>query len=170
MKKILAFLLITLFSFFTLRTSQADNTFKVLFIGSLSGDVAMLGVSAQNSIRLFLEENKNTKVEVTYEDDQCKPSNTVSIYQRVKALRRPDLVINTGSQTSLALVPVLERDSVPLIAIASDGNISKDKQFAVNLWVTPSEEAKIVTKELKRKKISKTVHLALPSFLIFRQS
>ena len=72
------------------------------------------------------------------------------------------------SNVQQAIAPILENKEIPLIAIATDEEISKNKKYAVNFWVTPDEEARLLIKESLRRgykniALFTTIHLGTMS-------
>ncbi len=140
-----------LFTIFTIPSlSYADQKkIKVLAILPLSGEMAALGDSGKSGMLLALEKSPN--VDLQFEDDSGAPKNTVSALQKHLATEMPSIVITASSGTSKAIAPILENKKIPLIAIATDEEISKNKKYAVNFWVTPDEEARLLIKESLRR-------------------
>jgi len=135
-------------------SSQADDKFRVGVILGLSGEGANIGASCKNGITLGLESLKGpvrSKIEVLYEDDQMKPKNAVSAFNKLVNVDKVDVVITFSSSTSKAIAPLAERKELPVIAIASDPAIVRDREWVFNFWVTPEVQAKLLMKQLAKR-------------------
>ncbi|HMO17600.1 MAG TPA: ABC transporter substrate-binding protein [Oligoflexia bacterium] len=157
---IIPFLLVLVISGKALSVASTPKS-KVLVILPLSGSLSPIGASVKNGIELALE--KVRSVEVFFEDDSGVPKNTVSALQKYLSTNRPHVVITASSGTSKAIAPILEKEKLPLIAIATDEEISRDRSYAVNFWVTPDTQAKLLVNEASRRGYKKiaifsTVH------------
>jgi branched-chain amino acid transport system substrate-binding protein len=130
----------------------AGDKFEVLAILPLSGDLASIGEAVKNGIELSLSQNNGRDVlSVHFEDDAGLPKNTVSALLKQKALKKPDVIITVSSATSKAISPITEKMKIPLIAIATDEEISKGKEYAFNFWLTPDDAVELLFEEAKRR-------------------
>lgn len=118
-----------------------QKRYRVAIILPLSGQFASLGNYVKNGIDLALSElplENRDKLEIVFEDDQFNPTSTISAYHRINSLNKVNSVWVIGSPTANALSPITERDKTILMAIgASDGNITRNKDYAFIHWVTP---------------------------------
>ncbi|MCB0324946.1 MAG: ABC transporter substrate-binding protein [Bdellovibrionales bacterium] len=136
---------------------QADAKAEPARVGvilPLTGDIAVIGGACKNGMELAyaeLDPEERAKFELVFEDDQGQPKNTISAFQRLAAAGPLHAVVTASSGTSKSLVPLTERAKVPLIAIASDPAVSRDKEYAVNFWVTPETEVAKLLGEVKAK-------------------
>jgi ABC-type branched-subunit amino acid transport system substrate-binding protein len=147
MKKLIT-LLIYLITFSTSIVAEV-NKIKILTILPLTGEIAVLGDAVRNGITMAKISSK--EIELYFEDDAGLPKNTVSAIQKYLSTNRPNVVITASSGTSKAIAPLLEKEQIPLIAIATDEEISKNRKYVVNFWVTPDEEAKVLVGEALRR-------------------
>ena len=149
-----------LISIFLVTNSHAEPKVKVLAILPLSGEIAALGNSGKNGMLMALE--KSPDIDLQFEDDSGSPKNTVSALQKHLSTSRPTIVIAASSGTSKAISPILEKEQIPLIAIATDEEVSKGKKYVVNFWVTPDEEAELLIKGVRLGGGIKTLRSFLP--------
>ncbi len=132
----------------------ADQPLEIGVIVALSGDGAGLGQSLKNGIEMGLKElsaDDRAKLHFSFEDDGMVQKNTISAFHKLKSIKRLDSIITFSSGTSNALVSLTERNRIPLLALASDSKVSRDKSFAFNFWVTPQTEAVVLVEEIKRR-------------------
>jgi branched-chain amino acid transport system substrate-binding protein len=144
----------------------AGAKLKVGVILALSGEGAPPGTSLQNGMTLALgklkKEDRET-IELIFEDDQMIPKNAVDAFTKLLVADEVQAVVNFSSATASALGPIAERKQVPLIAIASDPSICRDKKYVMNFLVMPGAETKVIVPEaIKRgyKRIARitTIH------------
>jgi len=152
MKKILFVFLIVLFPIFGQATTEP--TFNVGAIMALSGDGAGYGEALRNGMEMALSDlpvELRDKIKIHYEDDVLVSKNTITAFQKLSSTIPLDAVIAFSSGTSNAVVSSTERAGVPLLAIASDHQVCKDKKYAFNFWVTPDEESGAVYREVLKR-------------------
>lgn len=141
----------SIFFFRVVENVFAESTVKLGVIVPLTGEAANLGRACQNGLSLAEEAFRatagNPSFEVVYEDDANIPAQTLTAYRRL-AQRRMTAIVSLTSGPSLAIAPLAERDQLPLIAIASDPAVSNGRNFSINFWVTPKEEARRLSAEL----------------------
>ena len=133
-------------------TQIASGQIKVGVILPLTGDLASLGENAKNGAMLAyqnLSAEKQKNIQLLFEDDQFKPQNTVSAFNKLVDIDKVNIVICFTSGPCNAVAPLAEQKQVPLIAVASDPKIQRDKKFVVRLEIAPSEEAKQLLNHLQ---------------------
>ena len=124
----------------------------------LSGPGATYGIGCRNGVLLALEELKdkiNGRFKIVFEDDQNSPTRTISSLRKLNAVSKTEFVLTFASNTSNALSPLADRENFIHFALATDPLVVKGKKNAFNYWVTPSEEAKTLVAELKRRNIKR---------------
>lgn len=127
---------------------------RIAVIAALSGEAASFGAAVSGGITLALEKlpsELKDKFEIVYEDDRLDPKQTIAAYHRLSTAGKPSAVLTISSGTSKALAPLVERDQVPTIAIASDPKINGDRNWVVNFWVKPEVEAELAIAEAVRR-------------------
>jgi ABC-type branched-subunit amino acid transport system substrate-binding protein len=125
---------------------------EVLAILPLSGDMANLGVAIKNGLLLGIEQSDSEdRINIRFEDDGGLPKNTISALMKQKSVNNPDVIITASSATSKSIAPLVEKMKVPLIAIATDEEISKGRSYVMNFWVTPEDTIDLLIKEAKRR-------------------
>ncbi len=148
----------------TNKTSQNDKqeTIKIGVILPLTGDMAHLGEGVKNSLTLAMKDKKTTKYkyDVVYEDDQLNPKMTASAVNKLINIDKVSAVISFTSGSGNVVTPVAETNKVVHFGIASDANIAKGEYNFMH-WTPPSEEAKLVVEEFKKRGIKKIATIAL---------
>ena len=127
---------------------------KIGVILPLSGDSASIGISIRNGIELALEkipEDARSKIHLIFEDDQFSPPRTLSAFQKLTSVDRIDFLITAYSGQSKAVAPLSEQKRIPQLAIASDPEIVRERNYVVNFWVTPEEESRVAIEEALRR-------------------
>jgi len=135
-----------------------NEPIKIGVIAPLSGDLASLGQGVKNGAMLSygdLTKSQKEKIELLFEDDQFNPKNTVTAFNKLVDIDKAEVIICLASGPCNAIAPLAEEKKIPLIAIASDPKIQKNKDFVVRLEIAPSQEAKILLGHIKEKKYKK---------------
>lgn len=157
MLRILISQLFFLFCFFpyVFADSYKGKPLKVGFIGSFSGPAQVYGDSAKNGFELALDELGRDWIKVYYEDDQFKPSLTVSAFNKLANINKVDLLISVGSTPSNAIAPLAQSRRIPLIAWASDRKVSLNRSFVFRSYPSGYAEGKAAAIEAKRRQYDK---------------
>ena len=150
------FLTLGFFESFAAAQSPFEKTkpLRVGFIISLSGDGAALGEALKNGFELGLEKvspETRAKMDIKFEDDGLVTKNTLSAFQKLMASGGLDAVVSFSSGTSKALAPLTEPKGITLLAIASDFNVVKGRDYAFNFWVTPDIATTELIKEVEKR-------------------
>ncbi|MCB0332640.1 MAG: ABC transporter substrate-binding protein [Bdellovibrionales bacterium] len=148
----LVFILLSLFCLSPLLHAEGKPTIGVLL--PLSGDGASIGKSFQNGILLGYEnlpKELQDKISIVFEDDGLQSVRTVAALRKLQSTENLIAVLTFSSGTSHAIAPIVEKAKLPLVAIASDPRIVKDKDWVVNFWVTPEEENRVLLPEALRR-------------------
>jgi branched-chain amino acid transport system substrate-binding protein len=158
-------LIITLLTFLNSQASadQAIEPFKIGVILPLSGEAASVGQAIKNGLTLGYEklpDDLQKKISLFYEDDGLNPTNTISAFHKLLNTKNIQAVINASSGTGKALAPIVEKYSVPLLAIATDPEIVKGKKYVVNFWVTPEQLVKVAVPALIKRHYQKIARIA----------
>lgn len=109
------------------------NTFKVGVILPLTGALAEYGMAAKNGIELAVKENPEifSRVKFVYEDSQYDNYKAISSYQKLKNIDGVSVAYVWGYGPNQALVPIVERDKFPLIAVSAERSVSLDKKYTL---------------------------------------
>lgn len=137
------------------RQPKEEGVIKIGAILPLTGELASLGQSGKNGALLAfqnLTSEQQKKIQLLFEDDQFDPKNTISAFNKLISIDKVDVLICLASGPCNAIAPLAEGQKVPLIAIASDPKIQKDKNFVVRLEIAPSEEVKVLINYIESKK------------------
>jgi branched-chain amino acid transport system substrate-binding protein len=100
---------------------------KVIHVAALlpiSGPASYFGVQDKQGMELALEELSGGingyKLEIHYEDSACSPLPATQAVKRVLDGAKPDIVLGEEcSDASLAIMPILEQEEVPLLNAGS---------------------------------------------------
>jgi branched-chain amino acid transport system substrate-binding protein len=97
--------------------SETPEPIRIGYVGSLSSFAASYGQATLEGAQLAVEElNASSKqVELTIEDDQSIPKNSVSSYVKLTSVNRVQGVIG-GTWWANAFVKNAERDGIPLLS------------------------------------------------------
>ncbi len=146
--------------FLNLATAQAapekltPEKLRVGVIASLTGEAASIGDACKNGIEFGLSKLKpevRERLEVFYEDDQFAPQRSIAALNKLVENNKIQAVVNFSSGTGKALAPLTEEKRLPFISISTSPEISRDRKFAVNFWVTPETEAQAAFDEMKKR-------------------
>jgi len=103
-----------------------DDVIKIGAILPLTGATAQYGESLRDGMELAKEElvKKGLNLEIYYEDSAGDPKQAVSAYQNLK-LKDIDIIVSALSRSSMALVPIVNNDKIPLIMTVVSAKMEK---------------------------------------------
>lgn len=150
-KKILAIvvavavIIVAFVIFIVANNRQGSEIIKIGFIGPLSGQNAMIGDGIKNGIQLAAEKYPNVKV--VYEDDQFDAQKGITAFLKLRDIDKVKAVINVTPGTADAIMPLLEKNKLPIIQIAepavnTDDSIFQIMPSGVDLYTDLGELAK----------------------------
>lgn len=129
MKKLIAGTFLLLVSaFFVFQGCDKSSGDEILIgqYGSLTGSEATFGISTDNGLKLAVEEINNSggvlnkKVRLITYDDQGKPSEAVTVVQKLVTKDKVVAVIGeVASSRSKAGAPICQQNKIPMISPAS---------------------------------------------------
>lgn len=149
-------------------SSIFKNDNRILKIGiilPLTGDVASIGEYSQNGAMLAynqLPEKTQEKIKLYFEDDQFKPVNTTTAFNKLAVVDKVNMAVCLGSTQCGSIAPIAEEKQIPLIAVASDNTIQKDKKYVFRLEIAPQEEAKRLLAYLQLKQYERIASVVEP--------
>lgn len=157
---IVALLVLAAFAIFSGLNAENETTnkAKIGIILPLTGDLADLGNGAKNGALLAfknLPAKSQAGFQILWEDDAFDPRNTTTAFQKLVELDNVDAVVCFTSNPCNAVANLAEKKQVPLIAIASDSTIAKNRKFVFRLEISPSEEAKTLAEFIKESKFQR---------------
>lgn len=159
------FVLLTAFILFFQAAAQAENKeepISVLILTSLSGEAASIGEAVQKGFTLGLEKlppQLRNKLNVRYEDDKVLPNESVTAYKRARLDGIPKVVVTVSSGTSKGVAPLCEKDNALLVAIASSKDVVRERDWAVNFWVTPTQQTRVLRQDALQKGITRAARV-----------
>jgi len=134
--------------------TPTKEPYKVGAVLSISGPNAPLGTPEQRAIRLF-EKEINAKgginghpLEVIIEDDESDPAKaSTAVTKLITQMNVLAVVGSSGTGTTLAMSPIVEREQVPLVSCAAGAQITNP----INKWVfrTPPTDTMALQKVLE---------------------
>jgi branched-chain amino acid transport system substrate-binding protein len=99
-----------------------DDTIRVGMIADLTGPLAFVGQQARDGAQLHIDLINarggvhGRKLELIVEDDGYQPARSVAAYRKLVDLDDVFCLIgNVGSPTTQAVIPIVEREKVPLL-------------------------------------------------------
>ncbi|MCB0338456.1 MAG: penicillin-binding protein activator [Bdellovibrionales bacterium] len=138
------------------RAEQAaqDNVLRIGVILPLTGEAASVGQAIQNGMQFAYDQlptESQSRLKIAYEDDGLNPARTISAYRKLLSEQRIDGVVVASSGTSKALAPHVEKDKVPMLAIATDPKVVEGRNYAMNFWVSAESEVSTAIPEARRR-------------------
>lgn len=125
---------------------------KIGVVIPLTGGASSNGDAIRNSVILADEEfDTEDRVKFVFEDDQLKPSLTVSAVNKLINFDQVAGLIVFGSPTSLAINSIAERRRVPMIGLSIVDRVVRDKKYVVKHWVPLLNESNMVNAEVQRR-------------------
>jgi branched-chain amino acid transport system substrate-binding protein len=109
---------------------KEPETIKIGAILPLTGELAEFGVDEKRGMDLAIEEINSggeingKELSIVYEDSKSDPKIAVSALQKLIATVKPPVVFSLGSSISLALAPIIDKNKIVLVAVASTPELS----------------------------------------------
>ncbi len=140
---------------------SAEDQYKIGVSLPLTGEGANVGNACKNGITLAREDlpaDLKEKITVELQDDGMIPKNTVGVVTRFLNVSKVNALIALTSGCSNAVAPIAESKKTPLIAVATDPQIVKNRTYVFSNWVMPETESKLLSSHIIKqgyKKIAK---------------
>lgn len=148
MLKVWFLILITPFILF------AQEPVNIGLILPLSGKASEVGEAMKNGAEMAyasLSDELHSSLKLIYEDDALIPKQTISAFRKLSSQYTISAIINAGSGPGSALAPIAEKMKIPVIAVATDMNVSKDRDYIMNMVTTPAQMAETMHAEAIRR-------------------
>ncbi|MCX7884546.1 MAG: ABC transporter substrate-binding protein [Caloramator sp.] len=120
---LISFLTFSLFSSCNQKSAESNNTIKVGWMGSLTGDQAVWGQCELNTVKMLFEEINakggvlGKKLEVIGYDTKGDPQEAVNVAKRLTTQDKVVTILGPNqSGSAIPIAPVLEASKVPDIA------------------------------------------------------
>ena len=95
---------------------------SVLAFIPLTGPASSYGKEIQNTINLYKDKNPNSKLNIEIVDSQSSGTQTTLAYQQKTLSRKPDIVIGVLSGVIGPLLPMTQKDNIPMVALHSNND------------------------------------------------
>lgn len=112
--------------FAAIQIKKEPKEIRIGAIFPLTGDGAKYGEEAKNGIELAVEELKDTKIRMIYEDDQGTANGAVNAFNKLTAGGKIPMIIGPMySSTALVIAPLVERKGCNSFPISIKPRINK---------------------------------------------
>ncbi len=124
----------------------------------LSGKAASLGAAVRNGMMMAIEEvekrdpHARSRLQFHFEDDGSESKNAIAAFQHLTQQFRLAVVVSAVANSGRVLVPLTERQRLPLISISLDHGICDGTAAAFTFFVSPEELAKQAELQARRSK------------------
>ncbi|MEK7650304.1 MAG: ABC transporter substrate-binding protein [Patescibacteria group bacterium] len=144
-------------------TPVTPTTEKVIKIGAilpLTGPIASAGEFAKQGVELAVKDllAEGKKVEVIFEDNAYDSKVALSAYNKLRTLNKVDVVVVFGSPAAMPLIPIVNQDQVPMLALTAAPAYSTPDDYAFRIVGTADKEAEltadVLIDKLGKKKIA----------------
>jgi ABC-type branched-subunit amino acid transport system substrate-binding protein len=116
--------------------------FKVGVILPLSGPVAPFGEAAKSGLEMSGKENTESVIEYIFEDSRYDPKTSITAFNKLSDIDKPNLIISWGTGPSGAIAPIAEARKTPTILISGDPEINKNKKYVIDFVNNPLDFSK----------------------------
>ncbi len=133
---------------------QERHVFKIAAILPLSGSAAEFGVGNKNGISLAVEEINakgsinHQELSITYHDSQNDPKVSVSEFNKILTMEKPDFLFICMSGISMTLKPMIEQNKIPAFCVAAVPDLTKDSKYMFRMLPTTNYQAQALAKNL----------------------
>jgi branched-chain amino acid transport system substrate-binding protein len=125
---------------------------KIGAILPLSGNTAWLGEQHKWGIDLAVEQINamggvnGKKIIVLYEDDKNEPLEAVNAFNKLLITHHPSIVITAMSGSSMAILPIAEKNKVVLFANCGYPGITDKSEWVFRNFITSTQEAHVMAR------------------------
>ncbi len=142
--------------------SEMSASVRMAVLLPLTGSGSDQGEWVKQGFEVALRDvNKSAKykIELTYQDTQGAPKNTISAYNQLKPTRTMPVVFTWGSGAGIALTPIVNKDKVIQVGVATAADsYSTPDDYTFRNFPSASQEAQFsadaVLNTLKKKSVS----------------
>ena len=132
---------------FGTKEEKAKEPIKIGVILPLSGNAVKYGEEMKRGVELAIEKNKETLMEVFYEDSKYDTKEGISAYQKLKNTNGIQVVITAGSLVALPISPLANNDQIFQMSIAvSSPKYTSENDFTFRVTTRSEVEDKELAK------------------------
>jgi branched-chain amino acid transport system substrate-binding protein len=129
----------------------ADQPNTAGFTAPLTGPTALYGLAAQNGVTLALEDLQWQNPGFLWEDDEFKPSRTVTAFKKLSEVDHVSIVIVLGSPPFSAVASLAEAKGIPTLAWASDSRPTAGRHWVARLMPSGEHQGRLLGEEARRR-------------------
>jgi branched-chain amino acid transport system substrate-binding protein len=161
--KAFLFTLIILSSFVQATLAQDNENFKLGIVLPLTSPANVHGVPIQRAIQLAslkLDSGSSKRIELIFEDDAFKATNTVTAVQKLIHVDKVNAIIVFGTTMGNAVVDIIEKAKIPFLSLNVNRIVVKDKKYS--FLMMPSIESMMtpLINEVKSRKYASIYQVA----------
>lgn len=138
-----------IFSFGCVKKEEPKEI-KIGAILPLTGDASVYGQAIKKGMDLALEEIINqgseTKLSITYEDDQGNPAASVSALNKLISSDKVRIIIGGAmSSTAEPIIPITERKKIILLSpTATKASLTNNTKYFFRLWPSDNYDGQVM--------------------------
>jgi branched-chain amino acid transport system substrate-binding protein len=140
----------------------SDGKFRFGVSAPLTGILAEYGAAIKNGLILAKDDRKDefATIDLFLEDSQWDPKTAVSVFNALHRVKHAQLIYSWGNPPNDAVAPVAESLQVPTLAMSSNHEITRNRQFIVRT-IPSGEELGILLSNYLSKTGQKRYGIAL---------
>ncbi len=157
----LTFLLFVFFSPLIPNEVYSENSFPLIRLGlilPLTGPSSSWGQHTKNGALMAyneLSEPMKNKFQLSFEDDQLKPAQAISAFNKLVAVDHINCLLLFGAQSARAVLPISERQRIPSIAITANRQITSNLTFGMLHWLDAKTQTTTLVAAMKERGIKR---------------
>ena len=145
---LLASITLLIFSTFGCTKKEVD-TVEVGVILPLTGDAGVYGQAIKKGIDLAIEEvskEGQMKLSLIYEDDEGKPSVSVSSVNKLLNINKVSIIIGGAmSSTAEPIIPIIEKEKIILVSpTATKASLTNNTKYFFRLWPSDNYDGQVM--------------------------
>jgi len=118
----------------------------------LSGDLAHIGETIQNSLKLAKEDHDSKDlVEFLIEDNRYQAQTALSSVNKMLLHQNLAGLVSFGGPPSLAVAPITQRRQIPLIAITITENLTEGRDHVFRFFTPVEPQVQALRKEMLKR-------------------
>ena len=145
---------------------EEEDVVRIGVIAPLTGPLATYGQAFQNGIIMAIEDLNIKDINFIFEDSKYDPALAISAYRKLVDINNVDIVIDWGSATGNAIIPLVDLDKTPFVAFNFDNALAKKSEYTISPYSPPVAFSSKIWEYMREENINKLgiVKVQLPYF------
>lgn len=124
---------------------QISSSVNISAILPLTGSSGYIGDSLRKGMELAKDNIKDMNINLSFEDSMGDPKTGLSAYEKIINDKKADIIITALSSVSKAIIPLVDKDKIPLLTtVVSAEGITDQNPYVFRFFTRADVDAKIM--------------------------